>query len=212
MSLPKSHPKPKTPSNTSPPVDPSLPAPNGSLYQVVLGRGTQNYTCDKSNATAVPSPTGANATLFNVTCIAASMPDLLSVLPDIALNLPTPNPSSPSLDSHILQTLLVGTHYFADLSTPLFNLTTSIHDYGMGTFKKTDATPAPEGAMAGVQGQEFGAVAWLRLDANPSSYVPQQRLREVYRMNTAGGSPPEDCSEAPEAFEIEYAAEYWFYS
>ncbi|GAB7359838.1 hypothetical protein MBLNU230_g7367t2 [Neophaeotheca triangularis] len=192
-----------------PSIDPSLPAPKGSLYQVVIGRGTQNYTCDKSNDTAVPAPIGADALLFNASCIAASMPDLLAALPDIALRLPSP--SSKSASPSILDSFLVGHHYFVDNTTPIFNLTTEHHSYGMGTFKKVDDSPAPEGAMAGVRGQKNGAAAWLYLEAKTTDVAPDQEIMEVYRVNTAGGKPPKDCSNSPETFEIQYATEYWFY-
>jgi hypothetical protein len=36
--------------------------------------------------------------------------------------------------------------------------------------------------------------------------------KEIYRINTAGGNPPESCTGQKEAFEVEYSAEYWFYA
>lgn len=34
---------------------------------------------------------------------------------------------------------------------------------------------------------------------------------EVYRVETAGGAVPADCSGQSSTFELTYAAEYWFY-
>lgn len=36
-------------------------------------------------------------------------------------------------------------------------------------------------------------------------------VKEIYRVNTAGGNPPKTCDGMPTTFEIQYAAEYWFY-
>lgn len=54
----------------------------------------------------------------------------------------------------------------------------------------------------------MGAVAWLKLDAKSDD---GQIFQEVYRVNTAGGSPPKSCEGMQEAFEVQYAAEYWLF-
>lgn len=41
-----------------------LPAPDGQLKYVVLGVGTQNYTCTTGNADAAPGTTGALGKFF----------------------------------------------------------------------------------------------------------------------------------------------------
>ncbi len=64
------------------------------------------------------------------------------------------------------------------------------------------------------------AVAWLKLSAQTAPAVSEERASEnvggvveIYRVNTAGGSPPKDCSGFPDGghFELPYAAEYWFF-
>ena len=193
--------------NTSP-ASPPLPAPEpgASLFQVVIGRGTQNYTCDLANATATPVPVGAVATLFNVSCIAADMPALLEKLPAIALDLPVP--ASDDMSSPINQDMS-GHHYFIDSTTPFFNLDTSLHQYGMGALAKANASNAPAGAYLGVDGQGNGAVQWLNLVAKSG---PQDAWKQVYRLNTAGGVPPTMCTGLQPAFEVPYAAEYWLFT
>lgn len=53
-----------------------------------------------------------------------------------------------------------------------------------------------------------GAVPWLKLTAqDPKGQI----LQEVYRVNTAGGSPPTSCQGMAATFEVQYAAEYWVY-
>lgn len=40
----------------------------------------------------------------------------------------------------------------------------------------------------------------------------QAGVKEIYRVNTHSGSAPATCAGKPEGeFEIDYAAEYWFY-
>lgn len=180
--------------------------PGLSLYHVAVGRGTQNYTCDTTNSTAVPAAVGAVASLFNVTCMSADYPLLLSKVPDIALELPVPSTkikASPAYQD------LSGHHYFTDSKTPYFNLDTSLNTFGQGAFSKLNQTPAPADAMKGQYGVGHGAVAWLKLQAKSADDCV---FTEVYRVNTAGGSPPDTCEGMPAAFEVQYSAEYWFYS
>lgn len=149
---------------------------------------------------------GAVASLFNVTCLAASVPSLLSRLPSIALDLPVPTSSDPRDPAN---TDLSGHHYFLNTTTPFFNLNTSSHDYGTGAFKKINSTDAPTDAIKGPHGKGNGAVAWLKLTARD----PQgQILQEVYRVNTAGGDAPKSCQGLDATFQVEYAAEYWVYT
>ncbi|KXT04597.1 hypothetical protein AC578_8680 [Pseudocercospora eumusae] len=185
-----------------------LPAPSEGmkLYHVAVGRGTQNYTCDLNNSTAVPLAAGAVASLFNVTCLSANSPTLLTKLPNIALDLPVPQSSDPT--SPISQDLS-GHHYFTDSTTAYFNLDTSLTSYGAGGFKKINSTAAPDDACAGQNGKGYGAVPWLKLTAKMMS--DDCVFQEVYRINTAGGVAPDTCVGQKAEFEIEYSAEYWFY-
>lgn len=171
-----------------------------------MGRGTQNYTCDLSNSTAVPAAVGAVASLWNATCLSADSPLLLSKVPNIALELPTPDAT---IESSAAFRDLSGHHYFTDLTTAFFNLDTAIANYSAGGFKKVNATAAPSDAAKGQNGKGYGAVPWLKLQSkNTEGCV----FKEVYRINTAGGQPPATCTGQKAAFEVEYSAEYWFYA
>ncbi|KAK0253964.1 hypothetical protein B0A54_11642 [Friedmanniomyces endolithicus] len=183
------------------------PAPGLSLSHVAIGRGTQNYTCDITNATAIPSAVGAKATLFNVSCLAADTPALLARLPSIALDLPIP--SSDGDDSSPAYQDISGHHFFLDATTPFFDLDTTLHQYGTGQFKKANSSAAPSDAALGTNGQGFGSVTWLKLDAKDAA---GQVLQEVYRLNTAGGQPPKTCQGMAAAFEVQYSAEYWIWA
>ncbi|PNS18262.1 hypothetical protein CAC42_7631 [Sphaceloma murrayae] len=186
-----------------------LPPPTGSLSHVVIGRGTQNYTCDTSNATAVPVAAGAVATLFNVTCLAVESPDLVARLPNIALDLPIPYDVQDDSDAPSYYGLS-GYHYFLDGTTAFFNLDTEKHSFGEGAFRKANASDAPKTAMVGPKNKGNGAVPWLLLKA-AQGYGGVQAYSEVYRVGTAGGSPPKTCVGQKSKFEIQYATEYWFY-
>lgn len=171
------------------------------MKHVAIGRGTQNYTCG-ANSTAAPTAIGAKATLFNATCVAATYPDLLAMLPPVALEF---NFTSPEQASLIPSNLLVsGHHYFTSGGVPAFNLDTAEMNLGYLPSAKDSSAPAPTDAPAGQNGVGDGAVAWLKLVATEGA---TGNLQEVYRVNTAGGSPPKTCSGMPSTFEVQYAAE-----
>ncbi|KAJ0341379.1 hypothetical protein COL922a_002346 [Colletotrichum nupharicola] len=184
-----------------------LPPPSAglTLKHVAIGRGTQNYTCNTSNATAVPVATGAKATLFNASCVAAMYPDLLEKLPSVSMqfNLTDSDdqqrlgPSSLAISGH---------HIFPTTGVPFFQLATDGVEIGDAWCAKNSSIAAPTMAAKGQQGE--GAVPWLKLLTTAGS---TGNLQEVYRITTVGGSAPATCQGQPAAFEVQYAAEYWFY-
>ncbi|KAF9870817.1 malate dehydrogenase [Colletotrichum karsti] len=192
----------------SPAEDLPVPSKGLTLKHVAIGRGTQNYTCDTSNSTAVPVATGAVATLFNASCVAAMYPDLLEKLPSVSMqfNLSDNNnnespqrlgPSSLGVSGH---------HLFTSAGVPLFKLESEGLSIGDAYCSKNSSIPAPTMAAKGQQGES--AVAWLKLLTTEGSTGD---IQEVYRITTAGGSPPATCKGQPAAFEVQYAAQYWFY-
>ncbi|GAM86398.1 hypothetical protein ANO11243_044120 [Dothideomycetidae sp. 11243] len=191
-----------------------LPSPSTglTLTHIAIGRGTQNYTCATNDSTTVPAAFGALASLFNVTCVDVDSPGLVAQLPGIALNLPIP--FTPAVD-HAAENFFdySGAHFFLDNTTPYFNLNTATHQYGSGAFKKLAASNAPAGSIVGPHNKGNGAVPWLKLTADTAyADYTSQTLKEVYRLNTAGGSPPPTCAgQQPKIF-VPYSAEYWFYS
>ncbi|KAI0169498.1 hypothetical protein GGR52DRAFT_469784 [Hypoxylon sp. FL1284] len=182
----------------------SPPSPGLTLKHVAIGRGTQNYTCDTTNATAAPVQVGALATLFNASCVAATYPDLLKMLPKLALQFNL----TPQEDSRMGPTNLIisGKHYFTNTTTPFFNLDTKQYSLGEAPCSKMNQSDAPADAPKGQKGEK--AVPWLQLKTHTGS---TGNLQEVYRIETAGGSAPATCAGQPAAFEVQYAAQYWFY-
>lgn len=112
-------------------------------------------------------------------------------------------PANSSLGSIALPYL--GVHFFDYLSRPTFDLRSSAGLYG--STEKVDAENAPASADHGLLGT--GAVAWLRLVANDDGL--SVGIGEVYRVNTAGGSPQSCSVSGAGSGSVPYAAQYWFY-
>ena len=178
----------------------------------------QNYTCSSASKDVVPKAIGAVASLYNVSCIAANYPDILAMLPGLALQYALPADPAANLEPSNLE--LVGHHYFSSNNTPTFDLT-QIHPlstasvdaagttFGIAKFKANSNSTAPTDAPKGENGVGNGAVPWLRLDA---TYGTTGDVKAVYRLNTAGGKAPATCESSPAAFSVQYATAYWFYT
>lgn len=135
-----------------------------------------------------------------------------------ALALDYPLPVGPAAPQPVSQVALSGHHFFSNNTTPVFELNSAVGPNAarLGTIvgKKGANSTAPPGAPLGVGGKGFGTVAWLQLGTTEASVNTQGKTWEkIYRVNTAGGSPPKTCEgkEAGEVFSIEYAANYWYY-
>jgi len=180
------------------------PSPGLALKHVAIGRGTQNYTCG-TNSSAAPVAIGAMATLFNASCVAATFPQVLTTLPNFALQYDlNANEALPN----VANLLVSGHHFFTTVTTPFFNLDTASMDLGEAQCSKNNTVNAPADAPKGQGGVGNGAVAWLKLLTKVGS---TGNLEEIYRLNTAGGNPPATCVGMPAAFEVQYSAEYWFW-
>lgn len=177
-----------------PAIGDELASPSEGLKvkSVVVGRGTQNYTCDAGNASAEPKAAGAVATLFDASCVAALYPDLVEKIPGMALRFNMSDPEQ--LGASPLPS--VGVHYFKDATTPFFDIGNDVQFFG----KKDDDAPAPATAAKGQNGES--AVAWLKLNSVEGTTAD---VKEVFRVNTAGGAPPATCADMPATFEVQYA-------
>ncbi|OBT75169.1 hypothetical protein VF21_05449 [Pseudogymnoascus sp. 05NY08] len=182
-----------------------LPAVSAGLHLrfVTLGRGLQNYTCAGGSGT--PTAVGAIADLFEITALAQWKPtstDFTS-LPAEAAYLTIPGVQS-LLNSRMPAgnpAPVIGKHFFNSAGVPTFDLSAR----GKKLISKlVDKVSAPATANVGPAGT--GAVPWLKLDDAGGS----TGLKEVYRVDTAGGNAPASCSGQP-AVSVEYAAMYWFY-
>jgi hypothetical protein len=185
-----------------------LPPPSKGLVlkHVAVGRGTQNYTCDVKNATAAPVAVGAVATLFNASCVAASYPDLLDMLPGVSLQFNLTGDEVALRRLGPTNLAISGHHFFTNTTTPFFSLDTTDLKLGQAACSKNNTLAAPADSAQG-QGGEL-AVPWLKLLTRSGATGD---LQEVYRLDTAGGSAPATCAGMPASFEVQYSATYWFY-
>jgi hypothetical protein len=175
----------------------SLPAPDGfHLEAITFGRGIQNYTCEPGSD--VPAKAiGAVATLYDAAPFLPFGDETLALIPDFLVSL--------HLDAVPGSFFPVNGHHFFDASgVPVFDL----GEIGLFRGKKTAGVAAPNDAFDGPFNRGDGAVDWLQLCAVEGS----QKLKRVYRVETAGGKPPASCEGQPPAIQVEYATQYWFYS
>lgn len=191
------------PLNPPPALPPSsLPAIGYglTLKHILLGRGTQNYTCDTRASS--PTAAGALATLYDVSCLAASQ-DSRSLLDNVLLPalLTLPSNQIESFLASNLPAANAGIHYFRDSTTPYFGLNNGMF---IAAGKIADA-PAPAGARGNQNG---AAVDWLKLAKKPTE--PNGGLQEVYRVVTAGGRAPAKCDKKG-VLTVDYVAQYWMY-
>jgi len=77
-------------------------------------------------------------------------------------------------------------------------------DLGFAPCAKNNSVAAPAGEPTGQDDEGLGAVTWLKLLTRVGA---TGNLKEVYRVNTAGGKPPPTCAGMPTTFEVDYAAE-----
>ncbi|KJZ75688.1 hypothetical protein HIM_04845 [Hirsutella minnesotensis 3608] len=188
-----------------PPGADGLPAPAKglSVRHVAVARGTQNYTCEAGRGDAVPKAAGAVATLFNASCVAALYPEMLDRIPSMAVRL--------KMDDRERDNDQVfgksGVHYFIDQSTAYFNLDTPAMVIGEAPCTTDSSVNPPSTAAAGQKGEK--AVTWLRLTTKEGA---TGGIKEVYRLTTAGGSPPATCADMESSFQVQYAAVYWFWA
>jgi hypothetical protein len=203
----------------------ALPAPAGQLKYVVLGLGTQNYTCTSGSPDAAPGTTGALGKILkflentDANCCQAMLYDIGSKLNDdplakwkipslsgLALSLSTqPQALELNLKSQGYENR-VGTHLFASVNganTPTFAFDQLVQPYPMAQVGKLNETAAPTSACPGLTNE--GAVKWLLL--GDTKGLSHGGIDTVYRLETAGGAAPATCKGQPASFEVKYAAQ-----
>lgn len=190
-----------------------LPAPDGELKYVVLGLGTQNYTCVTDNENDAPGTTGATATLYDIGTALKDDPLAqwkINSLSALALSLSTWTARlGMNLESQGFANV-VGHHFFNRVqgtNTPIFAFDQLDAPYPMAQVLKQNATDAPPSSCPGLKGE--GSVPWLLL--KDTRGISQGGIDTVYRIETAGGKAPATCVGQKQSFEVAYAAQYWVY-
>ncbi|EGX44636.1 hypothetical protein TWF173_005154 [Orbilia oligospora] len=188
---------PNNSSNTLPGV-----AQNEQLAKIVLGYGSQNYSCTNG----VPTPHGAVATLYDLSCAFMVSPEWADVLTRGAVQM---DPTAQLAGIQMLKNMfnaqfIAGVHYFkGDFATPAFEFVDKTKFIG-GVGGKI---PALLGSDVGKRPLNFGAVPSLKLVAKQGM---GSTFSSIYRLHTAGGVAPKTCDWAGEK-QIPYAAQYWVY-
>jgi hypothetical protein len=204
----------------------ALAKPAGELKYVVLGLGTQNYTCVPGEEHATPSTTGATGTYWlysnrrTADTYKATLYDIGSRLSTNLLaatwRIPAISRLALVLSAHpeALEGYLqlegfdrvVGHHFFSvanGKSSPVFAFDQlSSSPYPVAQVGKADETDAPKHAYPGLQHE--GAVPWLYLTDTGFSVGG---IDTVYRLETAGGKGPASCQGQAARFEVKYAAQ-----
>ncbi|KAF2844289.1 hypothetical protein T440DRAFT_27584 [Plenodomus tracheiphilus IPT5] len=185
----------------------ALPKPSGlKLKYVLLGVGTQNYTCTSGKEDDPPRSTGAVARLYDMgTCLQDSQyaAEIISFVSPLALSL---NSHTQHLDlilrSHGFQQILG--HHFFHLSTPVFALDRlSQTPYPLAQVSKLGETEAPPSTFPGASAD--ANVAWLFLQDTHN--ISRGGIDTVYRIETAGGKKPATCRDRKPSLEVDYAAQ-----
>ena len=175
-------------------LDTGLPPPTAPLQYVLLGVGTQNYSC-KGLVGQAPTQIGAMADLYDVTQLANCQESAAEMLPRYIVNATGVRQAS--------QNPKFGKHFFTTTTCPTFDLT-SVGKTFYGA--KSGSVAAPADAPKGSGGE--AAVAWLYLSQN-AGYT-STGCTTVYRVETAGGSPPQTCTDENE-IDKRYVALYFVY-
>jgi hypothetical protein len=204
-----------------------LPSPDGlELKYVVLGLGTQNYTCTTGDPNATPGTTGAYGKLSfrlyrSVTnANKATLYDIgtklnndrmakwkIGSISPLALSVSewAPNMVDMSMRTQGYEHV-AGHHFFGDVqgtNTPIFAFDQLKAPYPVTKVAKLDATDAPKTACPGKNG--LPAVAWLYLKDQQG--LSQGGINTVYRVETAGGNRPATCKGMKPTWEVKYAAQ-----
>ncbi len=204
----------------------SLAAPPGQLKYVVLGLGTQNYTCASGDERAAPDTTGATGTyrLYGDEDSAdISKATLYDIGSRLSTNLLAAKWKIPAISrvALVLSTYpkafenylrlegydrVIGHHFFGvsnGTSRPVFAFDgLSPSPYPIAQVSRFDGTDAPKSAYPGLQHE--GAVPWLHLADTGFSVGG---IDTVYRLETAGGKGPVSCQGRANSFEVKYAAQ-----
>lgn len=200
-------------------IVPGFPKPNGTPIIVIVGRGTQNYTCAGVAPTSAPKAQGAVANLYDISCLMAADPSwtLYREVPKAALQLKAaPVDSRDPLEMYdgAIKMNLLGHHYFNDTrpdsATPVFDF--HVSDDGFIAAKAGGRIDAPDNAIVGLDSRGQGSVPWLQL---PKRFdAPGKKgFNEVWRVETASGAAPKTCEgNSDKEFTVEYAANYWYFN
>ncbi|OJJ96544.1 hypothetical protein ASPACDRAFT_1859222 [Aspergillus aculeatus ATCC 16872] len=188
----------------------SPPSAHLSLKFIALGRGTQNYTCPTTskdntsrNASATPIATGAVATLYDISCLAATPKShalrFLHALPGFTRSIPQEVLAFYAV--MLSQSAIIGEHYFSSSQSSSSTTSTTaaaampVFDLRPATFGKqggryeSNWVKAKKVESVNAPGSGGDDVPWLKMVG-----VEGSGIKEIYRVHTAGGMSPATCA------------------
>ncbi|CAE7230118.1 unnamed protein product [Rhizoctonia solani] len=188
------------------PDDKGISVPKGLRPEyIVLGIGTQNYTCTSAgNYTSA----GAVATLIDISCLYESNPKLFEDVQDYAYNLfPMYGHNTPTL--HKIEAIIghyphiLGDHYFIPKDgaiAPKFDFRRSQKgdDKAFTVDKRAGGIPSPEGSHN---------IDWLQLESTAGHLS-----KYTFRVDTQGGQPPKSCQKEGHVITVPYTTKYWYFN
>ncbi|CAE6445359.1 unnamed protein product [Rhizoctonia solani] len=185
----------------------TISTPNDAKPEyIALAIGTQNYTCTN---TGTYRSDGAISTLFDISCLYKSDPELFEDVQDAAYNLllksrnntPTLNEIEDVIGYH---PYTLGEHYFIPQNGAIvpkfdFNKCQAGNNDCFMVGRQVGGIPSPQGPKN---------IDWLQLERTSG-----QLARYVFRVDTRGGQPPDTCNSLNEGQDITvpYTAKYWFF-
>lgn len=193
----------------------ALAVPDGTKpVAIVLGIGTQNYTCTAAgNYTCVFPPfcrmlvliaiiyrsAGAVATLFDVSCLYKT--PLFPRIQDDIMRLPA-NKRDALVKAMKPTPLHTGDHYF--ITNPITGTGISPKFAQAANGGAIFTTVAKKGGVKSPSGAQH--IDWLQLTSVQGDWAST-----VFRVDTVQGQSPATCAKAGDTVQVPYAAKYWFY-
>ena len=161
------------------------PSPHLELKYLVLGRGTQNYSCASKEAShhskepSIPKAVGAVALLFDASCIASQSLTLLHEIPAVIESSPlgslTAMAEALTLTTNT-SNLIIGEHFFNAAGDPFFDLKMSGSDTWMVSKKNASVKAPKRGSRSGKSESD---VPWLKLDCKDCQGVKVNERLEL---------------------------------
>ncbi|CUA75559.1 hypothetical protein RSOLAG22IIIB_05957 [Rhizoctonia solani] len=169
---------------------------------IVLGVGTQNYTCSSAGSY---TSAGAVASLIDISCLYESNPKLFEDVQDYAYNLfPMFGNNMPTW--HKIEAIIghypkvIGNHYFIPKDgaiAPKFDFTKNGDSDAFTVDKRFGAIFSPEGPHN---------IDWLQLESTAGNLS-----KYTFRVDTQGGQPPKSCEKEGHTITVPYTTKYWFF-
>ncbi|KAF8273167.1 hypothetical protein EI94DRAFT_1655194 [Lactarius quietus] len=184
-----------------------LIAPNTAADYVVLGLGTQNYTCTSAGTY---TPLGSNAQMLDISTLygTSEFNQIQVDTYDFWSKYEGTNPYDYDLAIQLYLKFnidIVGQYYFINNAngtlSPKFDFTNSGPTAGNSEAfviaTKIGDIPAPTGSQD---------IDWLELDGVSGDFA-----KTIFRVETQAGQPPSWCTPGSPEIEVKYTSQYWFF-